>query len=77
MKRTLFVVLCLLITATIFAEKVKVIPIIITTNKSSTNQQIATSTPVIVHELLNHEIATPSWAIATPTTQVDNNGGNQ
>lgn len=77
-KANLLIAICLLISTAIYAEKIKVIPIIVTTNKIA--QQTATL-PVRLPDVIPiqyEETATPSWLIATPTASLTADiGGNQ
>lgn len=80
MKKTIITAICLLFVATAFAEKVKVIPIVITTKKII--QQTATHSVVLPPPPPPpppvEEAATPSWLIATPTASLTIDiGGNQ
>ena len=73
MKKTILILLCIFIALTAFAEKTKVIPIVITTNKIIKTTTTATPTvrlPLVIEEPVEHT--------ATPTASLTADiGGNQ
>ncbi|MBP5468760.1 MAG: hypothetical protein J6Z11_05895 [Candidatus Riflebacteria bacterium] len=74
MKKIIILVICFLFAVSVYADRVKVIPVIITTNKTAT-QSVRLSEPVSVYY---EETATPSWLIATQTASLTTDlGGNQ
>lgn len=80
MKKIIIVLICVFTTMVLFAEKIKVIPLIITTNR--TVNVTATGTVHIPHPkpkpVYVEDTATPSWMIATPTASLTTDiGGNQ
>ena len=76
MKKTLFFFLFFLSVITICLAKTKYIPIILITNNKPT--QVATQPvrlPDILPPIIEEDIATPSWLIATPTASLTTNIG--
>ena len=61
-----------MITATVFATKIKYIPIIVTTNKEAKTNTATQSSkiPDVLPPIIEEQTATPSWLIATPTASI-------